>query len=753
MKKFAPGLLAGTTALVLSAAIVPAAHATTGSDTSGGAPAASSQQNDNRPGPLTKKQDKLRAKALATIRNGGTPKARKGGGATLQLKKGNGASTYYEFPVNRTDKILTFLGQFSDFPHNNIAAPDRTKDNSTTWVPDYNKAHYDDMFMGSGDSFHDYYKQLSAGKYDVSLTTEDWVDVPGTAASYGANDDDKRAWQFISDTGNAWYAQQKAAGKSDADIKSYLAQFDQWDRYDHDNDGNFNEPDGYIDHFQAIHSGQGEEAGGGALGEDAIWSHRWYVGTGYGRSGPQGNLLGGTQIGDTGLWIGDYTVEPENGGLGVFAHEFGHDLGLPDYYDTAGGDNSTAFWTLMSGGSWLNHGGTDGIGTTPGLMGPEEKAELGWLDYSTVNSGQSGRFKLGPSQHQYDNPATPKNEGDQAVKVNLPDKLTTTTYTAPPEGAHAWWSGRDDNLNQTLTRSVPAGQTVTVSAQAWYQIEQDYDYLFAEYSTDGGTTWHDAATPVTGSSDWTTISATYQAGGQPTLFRFRYATDGGVNEAGAFLDTISVAVDGTNVLTDGAESGDNGWTVKGWTASTGTDSKVSPQYFWLENRQYVGYDKTQAEGPYNFSEGVTRPNWVEFFKDQPGMLVWYVDLSYANNNTSAAPGHGAVLPVDAHPKAFRFPDGTKPSNRRQPFDATFGLTPVPETCLHKQKLVSGELQTLAACAPANAGISTFKDSGEDAYYDPTNPQGSTKLPGSGVSARVMSQSGDSLTVLVQNPAV
>ena len=74
------------------------------------------------------------------------------------------------------------------------------------------------------------------------------------------------------------------------------------------------------------------------------------------------------QLGDSGMWIGDYTTEPENGGLGVFAHEFGHDLGLPDLYDTDGGDNSTAFWTLMSGGSWLNRG-TDSIGTTPGYMG------------------------------------------------------------------------------------------------------------------------------------------------------------------------------------------------------------------------------------------------------------------------------------------------------------------------------------------------------------------------------------------------
>ena len=116
----------------------------------------------------------------------------------------------------------------------------------------------------------------------------------------------------------------------------------QWDRYDFDGDGDFNEADGYIDHFQAVHAGEGEEAGADA---DAIWSHRWYVGTGYGTTGPSvggaNNLGGGAQIGDSKYFIGDYTVEPENGGLGVFAHEFGHDLGLPDYYDTAGGENGT----------------------------------------------------------------------------------------------------------------------------------------------------------------------------------------------------------------------------------------------------------------------------------------------------------------------------------------------------------------------------------------------------------------------------
>jgi immune inhibitor A len=230
-------------------------------------------------------------------------------------------------------------------------------------------------------------------------------------------------------------------------------------------------------------------------------------------------LFGGAEIGDTGIWLGDYTVEAENGGLGVFAHEFGHDLGLPDYYDTAGGENGTAFWTLMSSGSWLGHGAeaNEGIGTTPGLMGPEEKLFLGWLDHSEVDAGQSGSYTLNPAQLQ-------ERGKDQAVKINLPEKTVETDYTTPTSGSHAWWTGSADDLNETLTTSVPATSRVTVTANAWHQIEAGYDFLYAEYSTDGGANWQRVGNPVDGSSGgkWTTLRYSYDAGGAASMFRFRY---------------------------------------------------------------------------------------------------------------------------------------------------------------------------------------------------------------------------------------
>ena len=272
-----------------------------------------------------------------------------------------------------------------------------------------------------------------------------------------------------------------------------------------------------------------------------------------------------------------------------------------------------------------------------------------------------------------------------------------------------------------------------MTAKAWYDIESGYDYLYGEYSTDGGTTWSRAGQPVSGSSNdrWTTLRFSYAAGGVPTQFRFRYQTDGGVHLPGAFLDDIVAKSGGTTLFTDDVEQ-PGPWIATGlWQRSTGTVSVTADRYYLLENRQYVGYDDTLRTGPYQFSFGYTAPNKVEFFSFRPGMLVWYVNHTAEDNNTSEHPGIGLVTAGGCASRAVQLP-ATAPGRATVVSRSTrpSGLQPVPEMCLHKEVLVgngkSQTVETVAACAAANAGIPTFDDSNADAYYSTANPQNSVQ---------------------------
>src|SRR4029078_1095958 len=184
-----------------------------------------------------------------------------------------------------------------------------------------------------------YYKEQSSGRYAVNGDVTDWGQVPYNARSYGSNYCGGIVCQytgrFVTDSLDAWYTRAKTT-MSDAQINDYLSKFDVWDRYASDGDGKLTGDDGYIDHFQSIHAGVGEETGGGAQGTDAIWAARWYPyspGSPIGPDGAGPNGYQGIRIGNSNYWIGDYTIEPENGGVGVFSHEVGHDPGLPDLYD------------------------------------------------------------------------------------------------------------------------------------------------------------------------------------------------------------------------------------------------------------------------------------------------------------------------------------------------------------------------------------------------------------------------------------
>jgi immune inhibitor A len=722
---------------------------------------AAAPHKDNLPHPLGLQHEALRKEAIAELIAGGARTQQRNGSEVLRL--GNGRWVEVKKKPAKVDPVFSILVEFGDQidprtggtpgpRHNQIPEPDRdwngdaTDDNTTLWRPNFDRQHYLDlMYSKTGESMYSFYLDQSAGKYTVGGDVSNWVRVPYNEARYGSNelDESETYWSFVADTAQAWYDAQIAAGKTKQQITEYLAQFDVWDRYDYDGDGDFNEPDGYIDHFQAIHAGEGEEAGGGAQGPDAIWSHRWYA---YpdriGESGPSFNLRGGAPLGDSGFWIGDYTTEPENGGLGVFVHEYAHDLGLPDLYDTTGrGENGVGFWSVMASGSWLNHGGND-IGSTPNYMGPWEKLYLGWLDYEVVEYGSGTRHVVLGAAGDNNGPLP------QAVVVNLPPKRKYVEYNTPASGQFEWWSGSGDDLDHKLIRDfdLTGATEAAFTTKAWYDIEEGYDFLFVHVSTDDGQTWL-PLDRIDGASDgWKDLSwdLTPYVGG-PIKLRFRYLTDGGYALPGAFLDDLALVVDGNTVFSDDVESGENGWNASGWSRFTGTIDELVPQFYIAENRQYVGYDAVLKTGPYNFGWADTRPDWVERFPAQNGLLVWKVDYSHVDNNTTSHPGEGLALPVDSRPEPIAWPGSCAVTpynpqglcmlaNRRQGFDGTFGRQKTDAITLHRLGV--------PLRIPARPAIPVFDDSDPNRYWSAANPSHSAKVAGTGTRIEVKVDLGD-----------
>jgi len=112
--------------------------------------------------------------------------------------------------------------------------------------------------------------------------------------------------------------------------------------------------------------------------------------------------------------------------VGVFTHEYAHDMGIPDLYDYYG-ENGTGFWTLMSSGSWLDEG-KDSIGNKPGHMGVWEKFQLGWANYEVARAGQKSQHNLGPMEFN--------TKQAQGVFVILPQKPVTAHIADPFEGSY-----------------------------------------------------------------------------------------------------------------------------------------------------------------------------------------------------------------------------------------------------------------------------------------------------------------------------
>ena len=200
---------------------------------------------------------------------------------------------------------------------------------------------------GGTGSVYDYYYENSCGQFDPAYDVIGPVTLSKGFAEYGGNNDD----------GSDKDARGAFVEACSLALAQNLIDFSQYD-----NDG-----DGYIDNLFFYFAGHNEAEGGS---KDAIWPHQSYLGN----------------FSANGVRAGSYACTSEYrgssgttmAGIGTFCHEFGHALGLPDFYDTDYEKNGTAdavyAFSLMCNGNYNNNG------RTPPYLGALERWILGWIE-------------------------------------------------------------------------------------------------------------------------------------------------------------------------------------------------------------------------------------------------------------------------------------------------------------------------------------------------------------------------------------
>ena len=540
-------------------------------------------------------------------------------------------------------KVLAILIDFPDlkYDENQLVA-----DDTDMYYEDYTREHYHQLLFNKGgfvgpnneslSSVHDYYYGASGASLTFSGQVYGWVRADFNAKTYGervGTTRDINAPALIKE------AVEKAVEQFDID----LSQYDLTDLDDIDNDGIINEPNGIIDHVMVFHSSIGEESGGGYLGTDAIWSHRYYV---FDENSEPVTIAGSN------IKLSGYTINPIDASIGVVAHEFGHDLGLPDEYDlqsfTAG--EPVASWSIMSTGSWAGgpRGSQPVMFSAQALEYLQNRYQGNWvnqlnLTMEEVNTQPQQSLVYTSSLSQQQN----------QIKVSLAQQLEK--FKTPVEGDFQFYSGTGNNQTQTLSQTVTLPEAVTpltLSFLAYYSIERDYDLvqvkvnqnpLAGNYTTETNPYYGDIGPYISGDSflhadaqqpngflkhefDLT------QYAGQTITLSIEYVTDTNTHYYGFVADDLKITHNNTVIWQNNAEQPSPTLALNGFSrVSSYIYAKAA--HYYLQLRAHKGMDAGLQTEQYS-----------------PGVLLWYGNSAFDNNNTTEHPGGGFNLVVDADQK-------------------------------------------------------------------------------------------------------
>ncbi len=336
------------------------------------------------------------------------------------------------YPLNGSPKALVILANFKDKAFS-VPSPQTSFQNLVT------QSGY--SANGGTGSAKDYFMSSSYGKFAPNFVVVGPVTLPQTLDYYGKNDangQDTNPAQMIVDA----CAAADAAGLD-------FTQFD--------TDG-----DGYVDNVFVYYAGYNEAEGGPA---NTIWPHRWSISS------------AGITTGITfdGKKIEDYSCTSElkgtSGsnmcGVGTFCHEFGHVLGLPDYYDTSGSSTyitTLETWEIMDYGPYLNGG------NTPPTYSAWDRFFLGYLTPQQISTPAD--ITLQPI---YQGTTQPANTNNQAYLIAASTHNLNGAAPSPAEfflveyRKHTGW---DTYLGQLVDNS---GNLTTIPSDGMCVWHIDYN--------------------------------------------------------------------------------------------------------------------------------------------------------------------------------------------------------------------------------------------------------------------------------------
>lgn len=339
-----------------------------------------------------------------------------------------------EFPSTGTRKVLLLLIEYPDLP-------------STHTLDEFDDLMNESNYNSTG-SFRDFYLNSSFSQLTLNTDVFGWYTSANNSSYYADDNGRIRARELGREAIDA----AEAAGVD-------------FSQYDNDGDGNL---DGII----FVHAGPGAEEG--SITNLYIWSHR-------SRLSPDGY-----DVTYDGTHIDDYMFNPERRnsntrmvGIGIFCHEFGHGLGLPDLYDTddSNGDSEgIGWWGLMGSGNWA--GGED----LPTNFGAWERIELGWQSATDITGDVDG-FQLSPAS-EVNNEVYRLNTADPLEYFLLENRQNVgIDVSVPGHGLIIWHI--DDNLS-----------TNSDETHKWVDVEEAEGISHLDNNTNRG----DGGDPFPGTS-------------------------------------------------------------------------------------------------------------------------------------------------------------------------------------------------------------------------------------------------------------